>query len=51
VRDVYQRSAAERAEMGAAGARYFSEHFDMESQATRLTTILTERVPGDRRQH
>lgn len=51
VRDVYHRSVAERTKMGAAGARYFSEHFDMESQATRLTTILTERVRGDRRQH
>lgn len=50
IRTLYSRSDAEREAMGAAGKRYFAEHFEMSSQAARLIEILTERIGrrGDR---
>lgn len=37
-------SSAEREEAGAAGRRYFSEHFDMDRQVDRLVDILESRA-------
>lgn len=44
IRTLYSKSDAERDAMGAAGKRYFAEHFEMSSQARRLVEILTERI-------
>ena len=33
-----------REEMGAAGRKYFMEHFEMQRQARRLLDILNERL-------
>lgn len=40
MRHLQALSAVERAQMGAAGRRYFLEHFTMEAQARRLIAIL-----------
>jgi glycosyltransferase involved in cell wall biosynthesis len=47
IRSLHAMSAAERAEMGAAGKRYFAAHFDMNSQARRLVEILEDRIAGN----
>lgn len=39
-------SPAEREEVGAAGRRYFNEHFDMDHQVVRLVEILESRAMG-----
>lgn len=46
IRTLYLKSDSERDAMGAAGKRYFTEHFEMTSQTRRLIEILTERTEG-----
>jgi glycosyltransferase involved in cell wall biosynthesis len=44
VRRLFAMPESERLHMGAAGRRYFLEHFEMRGQAIRLIEILEERI-------
>jgi len=44
VRALFAMAPAQRARMGAAGRRYFLEHFDMDRQTQRLVEILHQRL-------
>lgn len=44
VRALRAMSAAERAQMGAAGRQYFLDHYEMRRQATHLVDILEQRI-------
>ena len=44
VKSLYAMSEDERARLGAAGKRYFLEHFEMRHQAKRLVEIFEQRI-------
>ncbi len=55
VRRMHAMPESERLRMGAAGRRYFLEHFEMRGQAVRLIEILEKRIAdkgsGNRSRH
>jgi glycosyltransferase involved in cell wall biosynthesis len=51
IRAMFAADARTREEMGAAGRRYFFEHFEMNRQAARLVEILGDRMNEARADH
>lgn len=44
VRTIYKMNEVERLQMGEAGYKYFSEHFEMTLQAKNLINLLNDRI-------